>query len=300
MLNQNKPVLVISTILLETVFIAIINLAIFIMPDIKQLKTILPFANLLILLLSVFAVVSIRQIDEYTRKIIEGQLLREHLNNIEDLVNSLNTQRHEHTRHIQTVQAMLYLDEVDEARDYLDGVAEDYWEIQDLIYVGNPALTALLNAKRKLAETKNIHFDFAVKCDINGMDVPPWDLCSVIGNLVDNALEAALHDQKQRRVSLEIKYEEGKYHIFVYNTGPRISRQQQDLLFAPGYSTSGSAARGFGLYIVKRLVDKYHGTIRVITEPRTTFVVSLPEHRRVYDQTALMENRHRYGESAAE
>ncbi|MGI6434489.1 MAG: sensor histidine kinase [Syntrophomonadaceae bacterium] len=290
MFNKIKPVLAISTILLETVFIAIIILAIVYMPDIEQLKTILPFANLVILLLSGFAVVSIRQIDEYSRKVIEGQLLKEHLNNIEDLVNSLNSQRHEHTRHIQTVQAMLYLDEVEQARNYLEGVAEEYWEIQDLVYVGNPALTALVNSKRKLAETKHISFDFAVKCDINRLGIPPWDMCSIIGNLIDNALEAAIQDLQQRRVSLEIKYEDSQYSIFVYNSGPKISKQQAELLFEPGFSTSRSDARGFGLCIVKRLVDKYGGNIKVITQPRTTFIVNLPDQRRPNDQNSFYEN----------
>lgn len=288
MLNNNKPVLAIATILFETVFIAIIFLAIGYLPDIEPLKAVLPFANLVVLLLSGFAVVSIRLVEQYSRQIVEGQLLKEHLHNIEDLVNSFNSQRHEHTRHIQTMQAMLYLDEVDEAREYLDGVAEQYWEIQDLVYVGNPALTALVNSKRKLAETKNIHFDFAIKCEINEMGIPPWDLCSIIGNLIDNALEASLKGPQPRRVSLEVKYEDYHYGIYVYNSGARINKQQENLLFTPGFSTSGSAGRGFGLYIVKRLVDKYHGNIRIVTQPRTTFIVNLPDHRRSYDKVAVM------------
>ncbi|MGI6469665.1 MAG: GHKL domain-containing protein [Syntrophomonadaceae bacterium] len=289
-MNNNKPILAITTILFETVFIAIILITIGYLPNIEPLKAVLPFANLVIVLLSGFAVISIRQVEQYSRQIIEAQLLKEHLNNIEDLVNSFNSQRHEHTRHIQTVQAMLYLDEVEQARDYLDGVAEQYWEIQDLVFVGNPALTALVNSKRKLAETKNINFDFAVKCDIKEMAIPPWDLCSIIGNLVDNALEASLKGSQPRRVSLEIKYDNSHYGIYVYNTGPKIPKQQENLLFAPGFSTSGSAGRGFGLYIVKRLVGKYGGTIRIVTHPRTTFIISFPDRRRINDQASVMEN----------
>ena len=286
----NKPIIAISTILFETVFIAVIILAIAIGPDIEGLKKILPFASLVIMLLSGFVVISIRQIDEYSLKLVESQLLREHLNNIEDLVHSLNSQRHEHTRHIQTLQAMLYLDEVDQARDYLDGVAEQYWEIQDLVYVGNPALTALVNSKRKLAETKNIQFDFAVKCEVNEMGIPPWDLCSIIGNLIDNALEASLRGQHPRRVSLELKHEESQYVIYVYNSGARIPKKLENLMFTPGFSTSGSAGRGFGLYIVKRLVEKYGGNIRVVTQPKTTFIINLPGRRRMYEQVAFIEN----------
>lgn len=289
-MTTNKPAVAISTILFETAFIAIIIIAIAFSPDIEGLKNILPIASLVIMLLSGFVVMSIRQIDEYNRKLVESQLLREHLNNIEDLIHSLNSQRHEHTRHIQTLQAMLYLDELDQARDYLDGVTEQYWEIQDLVYVGTPALTALVNSKRKLAETKSINFDFAVKCEINEMSIPPWDLCSIIGNLIDNALEASLRGPQPRRVSLEIKFENEHFAIYVYNSGPTIRKQQENLMFTPGFSTSGSAGRGFGLYIVKRLVDKYSGNIRIVTHPKTTFIINLPARRRMHEQMALIEN----------
>lgn len=286
----NKPIIAISTILFETVFIAVIIIAIALCPDIEEIKNILPFASVVIMLLSGFVVISIRQIDEYSRKLVESRLLQEHLSNIEDLINSLNSQRHEHTRHIQTLQSMLYLDEFDQARDYLDGVTEQYWGVQDLVYVGNPALTALVNSKRKLAETKNIQFDFAVKCDVNEMGIPPWDLCSMIGNLVDNALEASLKGQQPRRVSLELKHEGSQYAFYVYNSGAKIPRQQENLLFTPGFSTSGSAGRGFGLYIVKRLVDKYGGSIRVVTQPKTTFIITLPDRGRTHEQVAVIKN----------
>jgi len=141
-----------------------------------------------------------------------------------------------------------------------------------------------------LAETKNINFDFAVKCDVNEMAIPPWDLCSIIGNLIDNALEASLKGPQPRRVSLEIKHEASYFGIYVYNSGAKIPKQQERLLFTPGFSTSGSPGRGFGLYIVKRLVDKYGGTIRIVTQPRTTFIISFPDRRRSYDQASFLEN----------
>ena len=48
-----------------------------------------------------------------------------------------------------------------------------------------------LNSK-KVAEAKKIDFAFSVKCDFNNINMHPWDLCSILGNLLDNALEAAL------------------------------------------------------------------------------------------------------------
>jgi len=299
-MNRFNPLLIICTILIETFFIAVINMKIYISENIVNLKSFLPFANLLILFLSGFAVISIRQIWENSKKEIESCLLRDHLQNIKDLTNSLYAQRHEHTRHIQTIQAMLYLDEIDKAKSYLDGIAEDYWNMQDLVYVGNTALTALLNSKRKVAEIKNIAFYFAVKCDISNIEVVSWDLCSIIGNLLDNALEAAVQDNKQPKVSLEIKHENNQFVIYVYNNGTRIHRNQQKKIFTPGYTSKKSTARGFGLYLVKKLVDKYEGTITLVSKPRTTFIVSLPDRSvNKYDKKNIITDSKSYRHTAA-
>lgn len=278
-LSKDNPMLIIYTILLETLFICIFNVKITLSQDINALKNFIPFANLIVVLLSGFALVSIRQVGEYTRRQTEARLLRDHLQHVEDLVNSLDIQRHEHTRHLQVLQSMLYLGEVDEAQEYLDGIAEHYRKTQDLVYTGHPAITALLNSKCKVAEIKNINFDFAIKCDINKIEVTPWDMCSMIGNLLDNAMEAAVEDEKSPQVNLEIKYENSHYVIYVYNSGSHIKPSQKEKIFMPGYTSKDSAARGFGLYLLNKLVDKYEGKIEVVCEPKTTFIIYLPDRR---------------------
>jgi signal transduction histidine kinase len=102
------------------------------------------------------------------------------------------------------------------------------------------------------------------------------DLCSIVGNLIDNALEAAVNDEQQPRVGIEIKKEDNNCLIYVYNNGTKISSHEIPKIFRPGYSRTSFSTRGFGLYLVKKLVEEYSGSINVITEPRTTFIVSLP------------------------
>ncbi|MGI6453521.1 MAG: sensor histidine kinase [Syntrophomonadaceae bacterium] len=279
---------------------AIISLQICISHDMTTLKNFLPFANLVIVILSACAIYSVRQIAEYTRREIEVTLLKEHLRDVEDLINTFHSEKHEHTRHLQTIQAMLYLEETDEAKKYLEGIANNYSQMQDLIYVGNPALTALLSAKRKVAEVKNIDFACAVKCNISNLGLEPWDLCSIVGNLLDNALEAVLQEDITRRVSLEIKYEDLCYVIYVYNNGPRIPKSQAARIFHPGYTTKNSAARGFGLFVVKTLVDKYGGSIQLVTEPRTTFIIKLPDREvNNIDKAIIRSNGNSYGHTSA-
>ncbi len=295
-----SSLLAVCTILMETLLLVIINMGICISRDTESLKAFLLLANAAVLVLSGMAVFSIKQIEETSRREIESSLMREHLQNIKDLINSMHAQRHEHTRHIQTIQAMLYLEETDKAKEYIDGIAKNYQEMQDLVYVGDPALTALLNSKRKAAEMKNIEFDFAVKCDVSSTGIAPWDLCSIVGNLLDNAMEAAVYDKDNRRAGLEIKYENNSYVIYVYNTGAKISRFQREKLFEPGYTSKNSPARGFGLYLVKKLVDKYGGNIDLICEPRTVFIVSLPDRRADKDDKKLVpKDSKRFREATA-
>ncbi|WP_207640980.1 sensor histidine kinase [Desulfofalx alkaliphila] len=243
--------------------------------DIAVLKSFLPLINIVVVILSGLVVFSIKGIEENAKKVLEVRLLKTHLQQIENLLKVLQTQKHEHTRHIQTIQAMLYLDEERKAREYIDGIVDNYWHTDDIVYIGNPAFTALINTKRKVAESKGIDFAVAVKCDINKISVEPWDLCSIMGNLIDNAIEATIQDNNNQRVSVEIKYENNSFVIYVHNSGPRI--QDKENIFKAGYTTKGSEARGYGLYLVAKLVKKYNGNIEVISDKKTSFIVCIPD-----------------------
>ncbi len=272
----NGNLLVIAIVLIETLFIVLLNLHIYVAQNVNSLKIFLPIANVFVLIMSGLALYSIKGIEKTVKKKVELNLLKEHLQQIEGLMNTLQIQKHEHARHIQVIQAMLYLDEIDKSKEYIDGIAQDYQPTEELIHTGHPALTALLNSKCKAAESKRIDFAFSVKCNPDNLKMSPWDLCSILGNLLDNAMEAAVQSPDNRRVSLEIKYEGDQYVVYVYNTGPPITASQKKKLFQPGYTTKNSEARGYGLFLVNKLVRRHGGTIEVKSGERTSFIVYLP------------------------
>lgn len=275
---MNKSSLfVILTILMETLFIAVFNQKLLITNDLQNLKSYLPFANVVAVVLAVLALFSIKELEGKTRRETEMQVLKTNLEQVADLLNSLQIQKHEHTRHIQTLQAMLYLGELEKATEYIEGISESYWHAVDIVQVGHPAVTALLNSKKQVAQTRGVDFDFSVKCNLAGMRIRAWDFCSILGNLVDNALEAVVTEPFNRVVTVEIKMTDEFFVIYVYNTGPRITKFEQSHIFKPGYTTKKSDGRGYGLYVVKKLVDSYGGTIKVISDRRTTFTVYLPK-----------------------
>lgn len=278
---KGNYLLIIITILVQTIFILIMNHLIYISEDINFLKNFLPLTTCIVVILSGLVVFSIKGIEENAKKIYEVKILKSHLQQIENLLKVLQTQKHEHTRHIQTIQAMIYLDEAKKAKEYIDGIVDNYWHMEDIVYVGNPALTGLINTKRRVAESKGIEFAFAVKCDVNKMGVDPWDLCSILGNLIDNAIEAVIQQDDNRRVSVEIKQGNGCYVMYVNNSGPKIV--EKDNIFKAGYTTKGSEARGYGLYLVAKLVEKYGGNIDIISDKKTSFIVYIPDKDAVKD-----------------
>lgn len=266
----------IITIIIQSLLIVLINQVTFVSDNLNALKGLLPLANLIILILTVLVILSIKEIEGNIKRKTETELLRTHLKQVEDLVTTLQAQKHEYARHIQIIQAMLYIDELSNARDYINGISKNYRHAEDMVYVGNPTLTVLLNSKRKVAESYNIAFDFVVRCDITKLKIPLWDLCSIIGNLLDNAFEAVIQRKSNRNVGFEIKFEDKKYKIYVHNNGFKILPSEQNLIFKDGYTTKQSKARGYGLYIVKALVNQYKGEIEIKSDRKTTFIVSFP------------------------
>ncbi|MEG6615969.1 GHKL domain-containing protein [Peptococcaceae bacterium 1198_IL3148] len=276
---KGNYLIVVITILVETMFIIIINQQIYIYQDIDRMKPYLPLVNILVFVLSALVIFCIKKIEQNAKKDYEVKILKSHLDQVENLSKILQTQRHEHTRHIQTIQAMIHLDEVQEAKEYIEGIVDRYWHMGDIIYVGNPALTGLINSKRGVAESKGIDFAIAVKCEIDKIAIEPWDLCSIIGNLIDNAIEAVIQENNNRRIAIEFKYENSCYKIYVHNSGPKIENKVN--IFKAGYTTKGSEARGYGLYLVNKLVNKYHGKIEVYSSHKTTFIISIPDKEAV-------------------
>jgi len=271
-----ENIFIVLTVLLQTFLLVVINHYIYILDNPENLKILLPFINLIMVSLVIFLLVLIKRLETNAKKKLEINLLRDHLKQIEHLLSSMQSQKHDHTKHIQTLQAMIHLGEIEAAPKYIDGIAENYWYMQDIINVGHPALTALLNSKRKVAEIKKIEFDFSVKCDISQIHITSWDLCSIIGNLVDNAFEAVTENKNHKQVGLELKLEDNNYVIYVYNNGPKLSSKEKLKIFEPGFTTKESIGRGYGLYLVKKLVENYHGNIQVFSNDKTTFIVSIP------------------------
>ncbi|MDD3268808.1 MAG: ATP-binding protein [Syntrophomonadaceae bacterium] len=271
--RSNK--VIIAVILLQNFLLTLIMSNMIGQQSVWRLNTIIPWANIGLLFIALLGVLAIKQLELSARNNVKINLLKTHLQQVETLLGTLQAQKHEYSRHIQAIQSLVYLNRHQEAKQYIEAIAEDYWHMEDMIYSGDPVINGLLNSKRSAAESQGIEFAVAVKCDLDRIPIPPWDMCSILGNLLDNAVEAASEDPKQPRVAVEFKYELGHYVVYIHNNGRGISAKEKEVIFVPGYTSKDSAGRGYGLYLVKKLLDRYGADIEIISKKQTSVIVRL-------------------------
>ena len=272
---------VIAGILIQTLFILLITSSIMACVDLYFLQKAVPYLNLGLVLICVFNLFNIKNIEIQVKELTQARLLKNHLHQVESMMKTANIQQHECSKHIQTIQALIELEKIARAKEYINGIASQYWSDNLQFHIGHPAISALINSKSSVAQLNNIDFAVAVKCDLADIDIPAWDLCSMIGNLLDNAIEAAMADLKPR-VGVEFKYEDGYYVICVINNGSRITDLSS--VFEAGFTTKGSDSRGYGLYIVNKLVNKYQGSIEIFNKSKNTVMLKLPGAGEGYDE----------------
>ncbi len=214
---------------------------------------------------------------------MEG-LIRE-LDSATGLAKALRAQEHEFANRLHVIGGLLELQEFAEARSYVDGVVSSgrLGTAEDLrSRVSPPVIAALLFAKQMIAAERDITLTIAPQ---SHLELPPGqaaqNIMTVLGNLIDNAVDAVSDQAAARAVTVTITDHDG-ISIVVHDNGPGINRTSAQDIFADGFSTKAARPdrrRGIGLALVRRLVSRAGGTIDVNTGPGARFEVMLPAVR---------------------
>ncbi len=201
------------------------------------------------------------------------------------LVDSMRANNHDFTNKLHVIMGLLQMEMYDEAIHYIEDITIVQREtISEIMHkIGVPSVAALLIGKNARASEVNVKFNFRKDSIYNADDIyiPEDVLITVIGNLIDNALDAmnmgtALRsDDDSRELWIGIYSSPGALLITVDDTGPGISEENIGHIFENGFSTKGTG-RGTGLYQVKHLVESSGGTIQVESQEGsgTSFTVS--------------------------
>ena len=201
------------------------------------------------------AILDIREATKARQVGQEADSLEEALSMLEQQQATLRAQRHDFMNHIQVVYSLLELEEYGAAKEYLEKVYGDIKRVGRTLKTAHPAINALLAAKMSDCESRGIAMELTVESPWKDVCVPSWEVCRVLGNLIDNAMDALSQTQKPViRVTLGENLHE--YSLSVANNGPMIPEGLRESIFQSGFSTK-SAGRGMGLAIVREIVGRW-------------------------------------------
>lgn len=202
---------------------------------------------------------------------------------VRTLGEALRAQTHEHGNRLHTALALLELDRKEEAIALLSESSVQSQSVIDQMTLrdGDPTVAALLLGKASQAKERRVQWQVVVDPAAPRADLDPVDAVAVLGNLIDNALDAAAEEPADgggRWVRVEIaRTDGGEVAISVSDSGPGIPAELGERIFEHGVSTkpAGRAGRGVGLALVRDVVQAADGSISVSHRP-TTFRVTLP------------------------
>lgn len=207
------------------------------------------------------------------------EIQKQHFMNVDDLFNSYRALRHDFNNHLQTVYEMIAASGNTEAITYLDTILDEHDDLNELIRLKHSALAALLKAKIAVTASKGINFRCSIHTSLENIKIKPHELVNIIGNLIDNAIDAVKGlESESRNISLQVTYSERYFSFMISNFGV-IEKHLLEKIFKETFTTKDiSKHSGLGLSTVKKLVIKNNGKIQANSNPEvgTVFTVTLP------------------------
>ena len=220
----------------------------------------------------------------------KSEELQEAYGQLESLNREMRAQRHDFMNHLQVVYSLIEMNEGGEAMAYMDKVYGDMQRVSRMMRTGCPAVNALLQAKVVEAKERGAELLLSIAAKWDDEMMPAWEICRVLANLIDNALDACLSAPLEagEKPTVEIVLGEDlrSWFFSVRNNGPEIDEKTRKRIFEPGFTTKATG-QGMGLYIVSQTVMQLGGQITLEThEGDTVFSGFVPRKRLQLAETA--------------
>ena len=191
-----------------------------------------------------------KQIEGYQRELIDT-----HYQEVETMYNKMRGWRHDYRNHIQTLKALADKGDLDAIKLYLDKLDDDLTTVDTVVKTGNAMTDAILNSKITLAKSKGIK----VKVDANvpvKLKMSELDLCVILGNLFDNAIEASLSlPEEERLIRVYMVMKNTQLYISFTNLTASKKQMKKANLFA----TTKGDGHDFGLIRIDSIIEKLDG-----------------------------------------
>lgn len=193
-----------------------------------------------------------KQIASYQQELIET-----HYREVDNMYRQIRGWRHDYRNHIQAMKAYAAAGDWDAIRQYLDLLDKDLSTVDTVVKTGNAMTDAILNSKISLAKSKGIQVvaDAHIPVKLKSSEI---DLCCIIGNLFDNAIEASMKlPEEQRLIRVYMDMKNTQLYISFTNFTAEKKLVKEGGLFR---STKGKG-HGFGLVRMDAIVERLEGYI---------------------------------------
>ena len=207
----------------------------------------------------------------------ELQALTRELASVKGFTEALHAAEHESSNRLHTVVTLMELGRYDEAVRFATAQLAASQGLTDrlLSAFGEPALAALLLGKISEAKERGVDLEVTEDTEVGAVPFDAGDLVTVLGNLIDNAVDAV--PRPGGRVVVTVRTSEDQLVLRVADNGPGVD--PDSALFTRGWSTKSTTTpygRGLGLALVRQVVTRHGGTVDVSNDAGAVFVVQLP------------------------
>ncbi|BCN31496.1 ATP-binding protein [Anaeromicropila herbilytica] len=213
--------------------------------------------------------------------------LAEELTGVNHIMSALRANTHEHINKLHVILGLLQIGETKMAMDYISNesakVEDGYYKI--IQKIKNTTIAALILGKISRANELNIHMKIQKESflDANTPYLSTNDLVTIIGNLIENAMDAVKDCEDVKEINLFLQSNEEGITIVVDDTGIGMSKEQIELIYTTNFTTK-EKGHGIGLKLIKNIVERCDGIIEIESEPHigTSFTIIFNRKPRTY------------------
>lgn len=191
----------------------------------------------------------------------QNRLLRNQVEEVQHIYMTMRGWRHDYHSHLQSLKAKLNRSQIRESLQYLNELEQDLADIHQIVESGNVNVDAILNSKLSLAMEQGIDVNIKVSIPPK-LPLSDIDCCVLLGNLIDNAIEACEKVQDRKYIRLYIGLYKKQLYMSIANATNEVVRK-----FDEEYITTKRGNHGHGLKRINTVVEKYHGYINRQNEP---------------------------------
>lgn len=198
-----------------------------------------------------------KQIAAYQRELIET-----HYREVENMYRQIRGWRHDYRNHIQAMKALAVNNDMSGIKAYLEELDTDLSTVDTVVKTGNPMADAILNSKISLAKSRKINVRVDAHIPVK-LTMSELDLCCIIGNLFDNAIEASMalsQEKRMIRVYMDMKGTQ-LYISFTNFTAvrklPKVGKR---------FRTTKGEGHGFGLVRIDNIIERLNGYLKRASE----------------------------------